>query len=155
MSSSSAMCGNATFTIDPSRMIMSCATAMTASIRQRFESGAADAGLDTVNLRGKVWGFLPTMATGQTYSLGLTTSTATNRIPRSAKVASVTFDSVGPLRSSGRITGMTSRIPEKATVDGLEDRWAEVWEQQGTYSFDRTKALEQVYSIDTPPPTVS
>ncbi len=50
---------------------------------------------------------------------------------------------------------MTSRIPEKATVDGLEDRWNDVWAADGVYEFDRTKARDQIYSIDTPPPTVS
>ncbi|WP_307188074.1 valine--tRNA ligase [Demequina sp. NBRC 110057] len=50
---------------------------------------------------------------------------------------------------------MTQRIPEKATVDGLEDRWNSVWEDQGTYRFDASVEREQVYSIDTPPPTVS
>ena len=29
------------------------------------------------------------------------------------------------------------------------------WEADGTYRFDRTASREQVYSIDTPPPTVS
>jgi valyl-tRNA synthetase len=48
-----------------------------------------------------------------------------------------------------------TRVPEKPTVDGLEERWAQVWESQGTYRFDRSKSREQVYSIDTPPPTVS
>jgi valyl-tRNA synthetase len=47
------------------------------------------------------------------------------------------------------------RLPEKPTVDGLEDRWAAVWEADRTYRFDRTKTREQIYSIDTPPPTVS
>ncbi|MDO5698598.1 MAG: valine--tRNA ligase [Dermatophilus congolensis] len=50
-------------------------------------------------------------------------------------------------------------IPAKPSVDGLEDTWAPVWEKQGTYHFDRDRALglprEQVYSIDTPPPTAS
>jgi valyl-tRNA synthetase len=50
---------------------------------------------------------------------------------------------------------MTTAMPDKPTVDGLEARWAEVWEKQGTYRFDRSKTREQVYSIDTPPPTVS
>src|SRR6187431_533558 len=50
---------------------------------------------------------------------------------------------------------MTSRIPEKATVDGLEDRWNAAWESQGTYRFNDDVTREQVYSIDTPPPTVS
>ena len=32
-----------------------------------------------------------------------------------------------------------SRVPEKPTIDGLEDRWAQVWDEQGTYRFDRTQ----------------
>ncbi len=48
-----------------------------------------------------------------------------------------------------------ARVPDKPTVDGLEDRWTQVWEENGTYRFDRSKAREQVFSIDTPPPTVS
>ena len=50
---------------------------------------------------------------------------------------------------------MTARIPDKATVDGLEDRWNALWESSGVYRFDPTATREQVYSIDTPPPTVS
>ncbi|MGZ4631451.1 MAG: valine--tRNA ligase [Actinomycetes bacterium] len=50
---------------------------------------------------------------------------------------------------------VTTAMPDKPTVDGLEARWSEVWEEQGTYRFDRSKTREQVYSIDTPPPTVS
>ncbi|MDQ1629587.1 MAG: valyl-tRNA synthetase [Actinomycetota bacterium] len=46
-------------------------------------------------------------------------------------------------------------VPDKPTVDGLEARWTQVWEEQGTYRFDRSKTREQVFSIDTPPPTVS
>ena len=30
-----------------------------------------------------------------------------------------------------------------------------VWADEGTYRFDRTKARDEVFSIDTPPPTVS
>ena len=26
-----------------------------------------------------------------------------------------------------------ARVPDKPTVDGLEDRWAQVWQEQGTY----------------------
>ncbi|MDD2857417.1 MAG: valine--tRNA ligase [Candidatus Nanopelagicales bacterium] len=48
-----------------------------------------------------------------------------------------------------------TRVPEKPTLDGIEDRWAGSWDQQGTYTFDRSKTREQVFSIDTPPPTVS
>jgi valyl-tRNA synthetase len=46
-------------------------------------------------------------------------------------------------------------IPEKPSLEGLEARWRARWEADGTYRFDRTKARDQVFSIDTPPPTVS
>src|SRR4029450_6147184 len=48
-----------------------------------------------------------------------------------------------------------SRVPEKPSLDGLEARWSERWEADGTYRFDRTKNRGEIYSIDTPPPTVS
>ena len=46
-------------------------------------------------------------------------------------------------------------IPEKPTLDGLEEKWSARWEADGTYRFDRTKPRAEIYSIDTPPPTVS
>ncbi|MBU6245054.1 MAG: valine--tRNA ligase [Actinomycetales bacterium] len=46
-------------------------------------------------------------------------------------------------------------VPDKPTLDGIEAKWSQAWEAAGTYRFDRTKTREQVYSIDTPPPTVS
>jgi valyl-tRNA synthetase len=48
-----------------------------------------------------------------------------------------------------------TRVPEKPSLDGLEARWSERWEADGTHRFDRTKARDEIYSIDTPPPTVS
>jgi valyl-tRNA synthetase len=47
------------------------------------------------------------------------------------------------------------QVPEKPTIDGVEARWAAVWEDEGVYRFDPTAPREQVFSIDTPPPTVS
>ena len=46
-------------------------------------------------------------------------------------------------------------MPDKPTLDGIERKWDEVWEAQGTYAFDRTATREEIYSIDTSPPTVS
>ncbi|MQA87816.1 MAG: valine--tRNA ligase [Streptosporangiales bacterium] len=46
-------------------------------------------------------------------------------------------------------------MPAKPSLDGLEEKWARVWEEQGTYRFDRSTPRERVYAIDTPPPTVS
>jgi len=37
----------------------------------------------------------------------------------------------------------------------LEDRWSARWESAGLYRFDRSHAHDDIYSIDTPPPTVS
>jgi valyl-tRNA synthetase len=54
-------------------------------------------------------------------------------------------------------TGKTARagLPERPSLDGLEDRWARRWQEEGTYAFDRSKERADVYAIDTPPPTVS
>jgi valyl-tRNA synthetase len=49
----------------------------------------------------------------------------------------------------------TPRMPDKPTLDGLEAKWSERWERDGTYRFDRTRDRSGVFSIDTPPPTVS
>ena len=46
-------------------------------------------------------------------------------------------------------------MPEKPALDGLESIWVARWEAEGTYRFDRSQAREQIYAIDTPPPTVS
>jgi valyl-tRNA synthetase len=50
---------------------------------------------------------------------------------------------------------MPGSVPEKPSLDGLEARWGARWETDGAYRFDRTATREQVYAIDTPPPTVS
>jgi valyl-tRNA synthetase len=54
---------------------------------------------------------------------------------------------------------MTREIPDKPALEGLEATWGEVWEAEGTYSFDRARAIEtgksNVFAIDTPPPTAS
>jgi valyl-tRNA synthetase len=50
---------------------------------------------------------------------------------------------------------MPATVPEKPSLEGLEARWAARWETDGTYRFDRTKSRAEIYSIDTPPPTVS
>ncbi len=66
-----------------------------------------------------------------------------------------------------RMTAMTEHpsasraasIPDRPSLDGLEEKWGAVWQEQDTYAFDRTAALagdrSQVFAIDTPPPTAS
>ncbi len=46
-------------------------------------------------------------------------------------------------------------VPDKPALEGLEATWSTRWKDDDTYRFDRTQPRENVYSIDTPPPTVS
>jgi valyl-tRNA synthetase len=52
-------------------------------------------------------------------------------------------------------TPSSHAVPEKPTVDGLEATWTARWDEQGIYHFDRDAERASVFSIDTPPPTVS
>ena len=45
--------------------------------------------------------------------------------------------------------------PDKVGVEGLEAKWGPSWDASATYSFDKSAAKANIYSIDTPPPTVS
>ena len=46
-------------------------------------------------------------------------------------------------------------LPNKVGVDGLEDKWRSNWDEAKTYAFHNSRDRKAVYSIDTPPPTVS
>ena len=48
-----------------------------------------------------------------------------------------------------------AQIPEKASVDGLEAKWVPSWEQNSVYGFNPEAPRDNIYSIDTPPPTAS
>ncbi|MGH2685513.1 MAG: class I tRNA ligase family protein, partial [Actinomycetota bacterium] len=50
---------------------------------------------------------------------------------------------------------MDRQVPEKPALEGLEAKWRARWEEHGSYRFDRSKTRDEIYSIDTPPPTVS
>ncbi|MFV0405807.1 MAG: valine--tRNA ligase [Propioniciclava sp.] len=47
------------------------------------------------------------------------------------------------------------QVPERPGLEGLEATWSKVWRDAGTYAFVRPESRAQVFSIDTPPPTVS
>ena len=55
------------------------------------------------------------------------------------------------MTSNHRRTG----VPEKPSLEGLEEKWSRRWDEQGVFVFDGTRTRDQVFSIDTPPPTVS
>ncbi|MEZ5317608.1 MAG: valine--tRNA ligase [Vicinamibacterales bacterium] len=46
-------------------------------------------------------------------------------------------------------------MPDKPALEGLEARWQARWDAGAVYAFDRTATRDRVFSIDTPPPTVS
>ncbi|WP_122982541.1 valine--tRNA ligase [Actinoplanes teichomyceticus] len=46
-------------------------------------------------------------------------------------------------------------MPDRPTLDGIERKWRGVWARRETYAFDRSAPRSRVFSIDTPPPTVS
>ncbi|AND16543.1 valine--tRNA ligase [Rathayibacter tritici] len=51
---------------------------------------------------------------------------------------------------------LADRLPAKPALEGLEGYWGPRWQTDGTYRFDRTGLTrDDVYSIDTPPPTAS
>ena len=49
----------------------------------------------------------------------------------------------------------SATTPDKVGVEGLEAKWGPSWDASATYSFDKSAAKANIYSIDTPPPTVS
>lgn len=53
------------------------------------------------------------------------------------------------------ITANLTALPDRVSIDGLEDNWRKVWDEEGTYTFENPGDRKAVYSIDTPPPTVS
>ncbi|MEV8148867.1 valine--tRNA ligase [Arthrobacter sp. NPDC080073] len=46
-------------------------------------------------------------------------------------------------------------VPDKPALEGLEAALTQRWLDDGTYKFNPDTTREQVYSIDTPPPTAS
>ena len=61
----------------------------------------------------------------------------------------------GPQKSLTQLDPARLNLPEKPALEGLEAKWTPRWEADRVYGFDRTKSRDEVFSIDTPPPTVS
>ena len=53
------------------------------------------------------------------------------------------------------LTPSPHTVPEKPTIDGLEATWLARWDVEATYQFNRDAKRATIFSIDTPPPTVS
>jgi len=54
-----------------------------------------------------------------------------------------------------RVSETTPNVPDRPALDGLDAKWADQWEQAGVYRFSAPGDRAAVFSIDTPPPTVS
>ena len=39
---------------------------------------------------------------------------------------------------------MPADVPDKPSLDAIEEKWAGRWEAEGTYRFDRSKARAEV-----------
>ncbi|MGH3443984.1 MAG: hypothetical protein ACRDPB_01280, partial [Nocardioidaceae bacterium] len=50
---------------------------------------------------------------------------------------------------------VSSTVPEKPALEGLEAKWSQRWRDEHTHAFDRSRSRAEIYAIDTPPPTVS
>lgn len=55
----------------------------------------------------------------------------------------------------GSDSPITINVPDRPALEGLEEKLSSRWESEKTYAFDRETTREDVYSIDTPPPTAS
>jgi valyl-tRNA synthetase len=58
-------------------------------------------------------------------------------------------------QTPGNSFARAAKTPDKVGVEGLEAKWGASWDAEGSYSFDKTAEKSNIYSIDTPPPTVS
>ncbi|MBA2558312.1 MAG: class I tRNA ligase family protein, partial [Propionibacteriales bacterium] len=61
----------------------------------------------------------------------------------------------GPSADASTSASRPVVVPARPALEGLEEKWDPIWEANATYRFDRSKPRDEVYSIDTPPPTVS
>ncbi|MGI5190484.1 valine--tRNA ligase [Promicromonospora sp. CA-289599] len=53
------------------------------------------------------------------------------------------------------VRAVVKEVPDKVSTDGLETKFDERWTAEQTFAFDRTRTRDEIYSIDTPPPTAS
>ncbi len=54
-----------------------------------------------------------------------------------------------------QVAAEVTGVPERPALEGLENAWSNAWRERGTYAFVRPETRAEVFSIDTPPPTVS
>ncbi len=55
----------------------------------------------------------------------------------------------------GTDTPKTVNVPDRVGLEGLEEKFSSRWEENRVYAFDPDTTRDEVFSIDTPPPTAS
>ncbi|GAB2539198.1 valine--tRNA ligase [Brachybacterium huguangmaarense] len=58
-------------------------------------------------------------------------------------------------RPDSRTPSAPSAVPDRPSLEGLEGKWDAAWSEEKVYAFDPDTTREQVFSVDTPPPTAS
>lgn len=56
---------------------------------------------------------------------------------------------------TGTDTPTTVNVPDRVGLEGLEEKFSARWEENRVYAFDPDTTRDDVFSIDTPPPTAS
>ncbi|WP_278236989.1 valine--tRNA ligase [Isoptericola sp. AK164] len=74
--------------------------------------------------------------------------------PTAPEQTSAATSASGPV-ADDVVRAVVREVPDRVSTDGLEEKFDERWAAERTFAFDRSATREQVYSIDTPPPTVS
>ncbi|MCI1901970.1 MAG: valine--tRNA ligase [Bifidobacteriaceae bacterium] len=59
------------------------------------------------------------------------------------------------MATDGIIQANLTPLPDRVGVEGLEEKWTKDWDKSQVFKFKGTTDRSGVYSIDTPPPTVS
>ncbi|WP_198393042.1 valine--tRNA ligase [Brevibacterium yomogidense] len=59
------------------------------------------------------------------------------------------------MTTSDSSTHDSVHLPDRPALEGLRDKWDTTWSETGVYAFDPDTSRDDVYSIDTPPPTAS
>ena len=57
--------------------------------------------------------------------------------------------------TQGTDTPKTVTVPDRVGLEGLEEKFSTRWEADRVYAYDPDTSREEVFSIDTPPPTAS
>ncbi|OPX23933.1 MAG: valine--tRNA ligase [Planctomycetales bacterium 4484_113] len=62
---------------------------------------------------------------------------------------------MGTFESAVNSIKSVSELPKRYSATQVEEKWKRYWEERGVFHFRKDATRERIYSVDTPPPTVS